>query len=73
MSQEQLCHYFTNYQVFPYNSTIDVKQLLESVNLKLIKNQDKIYFGQVDKKKRIGKGINITKDGKLFEGEFANN
>jgi hypothetical protein len=41
--------------------------------LKLIKNQDKIYFGQVEKKKRHGNGVNISKDGKIYEGQFANN
>jgi hypothetical protein len=52
---------------------INLKELLECSNLKLIKNQDKIYFGLVEKKKRHGIGVNVSRDGKIYEGEFSNN
>jgi hypothetical protein len=52
---------------------INLKELLECSNLKLIKNQDKIYFGLVEKKKRHGLGVNVSRDGKIYEGEFSNN
>jgi len=52
---------------------MNINSLLESQNLKLIKNQDKIYFGQVERKKRNGNGVNISKDGRVYEGQFSNN
>lgn len=46
MNQQQLCDYFTSYRLFPQEMfTLD--QLLNSVNLKLIKHDGKIYFGQI--------------------------
>lgn len=42
--------------------------MLDSSRLKLIKSDNKIYFGEVDRKKREGKGIYLNKDGKLYEG-----
>lgn len=40
--------------------------MLDASNLKLIKSDGKIYFGQVDRKKRHGYGINVYKDGKIY-------
>ncbi len=45
-----------------------VEELLESARLKLIKSDNKIYFGEVERKEREGRGIYIQKDGKLYEG-----
>lgn len=50
-----------------------MNNLLDSNNLKLIKHDGKIYFGQVDRKKRSGIGICIYREGKLYEGEFSDN
>lgn len=47
--------------------------MLESTNLKLIKNANKIYFGQIERKKKSGKGICVYKEGKIYEGEFQEN
>jgi len=46
--------------------TID--ELLDSNKLKLIKSDGKIYFGEVDRKRREGRGIYLQKEGKIFEG-----
>jgi len=73
MQQEQLCEYFSFYQLFPYSDSFNIEHLLNSSHLKLIKNQDKIYFGEVNNKKRDGMGINVLKDGKLYEGYFQGN
>lgn len=43
-----------------------MKELLGCAELKLIKNEGKIYFGQVERKKRSGKGVNVTVEGKVF-------
>ena len=72
MNQEQLCKFFTSYKLFPHE-LFKLKHLLESTNLKLIKSNDKIYFGEVEKKKRNGKGIYVTRQGKLYEGYFKEN
>lgn len=58
--------------MFP-QSPFKIKELLKSKNVKLVKNHDKIYFGQVENKKRSGKGIYISKEGKLYEGYFKDN
>lgn len=42
--------------------------ILDANNLKLIKSEGKIYFGQIDRKKRNGQGINVYKEGKVYEG-----
>ena len=74
MSQTTLCEFFSTYELFPYHQNhMNINSLLESKNLKLIKNQDKIYFGQVERKKRNGNGVNISKDGRVYEGQFSNN
>lgn len=69
MEQNALCEFFTGYDLFPYHkNSMTINQLLETQNLKLIKSQDKIYFGQVERKKRSGYGVNISKDGRVYEG-----
>ena len=72
MDQDQLCEYFTSYRLFP-QSLFSLRDLLNSNNLKLIKNDGKIYFGQVDRKRRSGMGICVYKEGKIYEGEFSDN
>ena len=67
MGQEELCKFFTSYKLFPHD-IFKLKKLLDSPTLKLIKSKDKIYFGQVDKKKRTGIGIYVSREGKLYEG-----
>ena len=47
-----------------------MKSLLDSKDLKLVKSNDRIFFGEVKIKKRTGKGIYLTKEGKLYEGYF---
>lgn len=65
MEQDQLCDYFTSYRLFP-QSLFTLQDLLDSKNLKLIKNDGKIFFGQVDRKKRSGKGVCVYKEGKIY-------
>lgn len=72
MDQQELCNYFTSYRLFP-QELFTLNDLLNSTNLKLIKHDGKIYFGQIDRKKKSGKGICIYKEGKLYEGEFLDN
>lgn len=72
MDQQQLCNYFLNFRLFPSNS-FTMNQLLDSHNLKLIKHDGKIYFGQLERKKRCGKGICIFKQGKIYQGDFDEN
>jgi hypothetical protein len=67
LAQNDLCQYFTTYDPFPQQS-VSVEALLESPKLKLIKSDNKIYFGEVDRKRREGKGIYLQRDGKLYEG-----
>ena len=67
MDQEELVEYFTAYKLFP-QSLFTLQDLLDSKNLKLIKNDGKIFFGQVDRKKRSGNGICVYREGKIYEG-----
>ena len=47
-----------NYQLFPQNY-LTIDKLIDSPKLKLIKSDGKIYFGEVDRRKRQGWGIYI--------------
>jgi hypothetical protein len=47
--------------------------LLDSPNLKLVKADSKIYFGEVYRKNKQGLGIYLQKEGRVYEGEFMNN
>ena len=49
-----------NYKLFPHQ-LFTVKELLKTTNLKLLKIDGNIYFGQMEKKKKNGKGIYISK------------
>ena len=40
--------------------------MIDSKYLKLLKANGKIFFGEVRNKKREGRGINISKEGKLY-------
>ena len=61
-----------HYKLFPHQ-LFNIKELLQTSNLKLLKIDGNIYFGQMEKKKKNGKGIYITKEGRLFEGYFYDN
>jgi ribosomal protein L13E len=67
MAQNDLCDYFTSYTTFPQQA-ITTEALLDSPRLKLIKSDNKIYFGEVDRKRREGRGLYFQRDGKLYEG-----
>ena len=51
LSQKDLCSFFTNYEPFPMDN-FDIEELLDSPNLKLIKGDGKVYFGQLSRQKR---------------------
>lgn len=53
----------------PYN-TFTKQQLLDASDLKLVKNENRIYFGQISGKKKKGLGIMFSKEGKIYEGHF---
>jgi hypothetical protein len=72
MNQQELCDFFTSYRLFPQELFV-LNDLLNSNNLKLIKQDGKIYFGQVDRKKKSGIGICMFKEGKIYEGQFCDN
>ncbi len=67
LAQNELCDYFTSYPTFP-EQPLTTDALLDSPKLKLIKSDNKIYFGEVDRKRREGRGIYLQRDGKLYEG-----
>lgn len=67
LGQNDLCDYFTNYAPFPDHG-ISGETLLSSAKLKLIKGDNKIYFGEIDRKRREGRGIYLQREGKLYEG-----
>lgn len=67
LGQNDLCDYFTTYAAFPERGVAG-ETLLNSPRLKLIKGDNKIYFGEVDRKRREGRGIYLQKEGKLYEG-----
>lgn len=66
-SQNQLCDYFTAYDPFPQHG-VSSEALLESPRLKLVKSDNKIYFGEVERKRREGRGVCVQREGKLYEG-----
>jgi hypothetical protein len=41
--------------------------------LKLIRNNGKIYFGEVLNRQMAGRGICYCQEGKIYEGEFMGN
>ena len=47
--------------------------MLKSAYLKLIKSDGKIYFGEIQRKKREGMGITVGRDGRVYEGQFSGN
>jgi hypothetical protein len=68
------------YETLPH-SPINVKELIDSSMCKLIKaSSSKIYLGETLNKKKHGKGttriilgVAIYKDGRIYEGSFADN
>ena len=61
-------------------SKISTSQLFETEGTRIIKNQNKIYLGQVINKKKHGKGrffiilgIAVYRDGRIYEGQFYEN
>lgn len=48
-------------------------ELIETKGVKLIKGEHRIYYGQVIKTKKEGKGISIYSDGRIYEGYHVNN
>jgi hypothetical protein len=58
MTQEELCEQLMNYKLFPQNY-LTLDKLIDSPKLKLIKSDGKIYFGEVNRRKRHGWGIYI--------------
>jgi hypothetical protein len=65
--QNELCDYFTAYAPFPQHG-ISTEALLDSPKLKLVKSDNKIYFGEVERKRREGRGVYLQRDGRLYEG-----
>jgi hypothetical protein len=40
----------------------------EKEKVRVIKTENKIYFGEIENKKKEGIGISIYRDGKFYEG-----
>ena len=72
MQQKQLCNFFTNYQAFP-QPDFHIGEIVSSNNLKLVKKEGRIFFGEAMQGRREGKGIQFDKDGKIYEGWFEVN
>lgn len=49
------------------------KELINLKGAKLIKSEHRIYYGQIVKTKKEGKGISIYLDGRVYEGGHSNN
>jgi len=71
--------FFTNYQLYD-GLGLQMKDLLLSKSLKLVRNESRVYFGEIrdQKKHGVGKrkhytGIAIYQDGKVYEGQFQHN
>lgn len=56
----------------PY-SNVNPEELYEMPRVKIIKTENKVYFGQIEHKKKHGKGIVLYRQGKLYEGDFLFN
>ena len=52
---------------------LSVKEMDNLKGCKLIKGEHRIYFGQIIKTKKEGKGISIYSDGRIYEGNHRNN
>ena len=72
MTQAELVDYFSNYQLLP-QPTFTLQDLLAHLDLKLVKNEGKIFFGLVKNRKRQGAGISVSREGKVYEGEYDKN
>ena len=72
LSQNQLCDFFMQYELFP-QEYFSFAGLLDSPRLKMVKSEGKIYFGEVDRKQRHGWGVQIDKSGHIYEGQFHSN
>ena len=72
LDQAKLCQYLTAYEPF-HDSPVDMGALLDSSHLKLIKNEGKVYFGEVNLRKKEGMGVYCHRGSKLYEGHFYNN
>ena len=49
-----------HYKLFPHQ-IFTMKEIISTNNLKLLKIDGNIYFGQMEKRKKNGKGIYISK------------
>jgi len=70
-TSEQLCEMLQMYGEIVEG--FRVEQLFGLEGCRLIRMENKIYFGQVANKQKNGKGLSVCKDGKVYLGDFSNN
>ena len=57
LAEQDLEDYFNNYKPLPH-SNINVEELFEMPHVKIFRSDNKVYFGQIEHKKKHGKGRN---------------
>jgi hypothetical protein len=60
---------------YPTSSVLGttIPEMIKSPYLKLVKDEHRVYFGEILEHRKHGRGISLYKDGRVFEGKFANN
>ena len=46
---------------------------MDKKTLKLVKEEHRVYFGQVSNHKKNGMGVSIYEDGRMYEGQYLDN
>ena len=60
MNEEEIIDFLGKYQTLPTtNPKINPAQLFHLPHVKLVRNEHKLYFGQITNKKKHGLGISI--------------
>lgn len=58
---------------FSLEVAITPNELLGTQDSKLVKDEHRIYFGEIRRSKKSGKGISVYSDGRIYEGEHEDN
>lgn len=60
---------------YPFSSEVAItaNELLNMADTKLVRDDHRIYFGEIKKSKKYGKGISVYSDGKIYEGHHEDN
>ena len=62
---------FSQYQVWK-----NVKQQFDKQDLagfRIVKEEHRVYFGQVRSHKKSGYGVSVYEDGRMYEGAYLDN